>query len=227
MARSSCSSCSDSLASSRLCRQLVRVFQSAQPRPRAHIRSSTARRSGKACRPSALRRVEATARSQAGSPTPQVPNSMTADSSPAPSRRRFPSATSPWNQRSTPSQGALRASAHNRIARSTLTWPSGLRGRAECSCRTFGACRPGTSCAFRAAVRQLGRQPAGRRGTPPSRWRSRLDGQSVRGMRCGRRAIDRPTTDTGSQNSAHPSQGALGWEGADAGRASASTRAPS
>jgi hypothetical protein len=75
---------------------------------RAHAVSLTGSCPRNACRPSAVSNVHAIARSQAGSPTPQVPKSMTAANC-ASLSRRFPSTTSPRNQLSSPSQRASRA----------------------------------------------------------------------------------------------------------------------
>ena len=53
------------------------AFQIAQPRPRAQVASSNGSRSLKTRLPSPDRNVHAIVVSQAGSPTPQVPKSMT------------------------------------------------------------------------------------------------------------------------------------------------------
>ena len=68
--------------------QVASAFHRAQPRPRAQDSSSTDSRSRNACRPSAVSNVQAMARSQAGSPTPHVPKSMTAASCPSSSGPR-------------------------------------------------------------------------------------------------------------------------------------------
>lgn len=93
--------------------------------PRAQVASSTDSRPRNAGRPSAVSSVQAIARSQAGPPTPHVPKSMTAASSPS-SSRRFPAAMSPWNQRSTPSRRASSAVCQISRARSTSMWPPSL-----------------------------------------------------------------------------------------------------
>ena len=62
-------------------------------------------------------------RSQAGSPTPEVPKSMTAAS--APSRTsKLPGAMSPWNHAGRPVQVAASPAAHIARARSVSILPA-------------------------------------------------------------------------------------------------------
>ena len=81
--------------------RVSKAFHSVQPRARAQVPSSwsTASRNARRFSPSNI--VHAITRSQAGSPTPDVPKSMTAVSFPS-TIRRFPEAMSPWNQTGAP-----------------------------------------------------------------------------------------------------------------------------
>ncbi len=92
-------------------RSVLSAFQSAQPRPRSHVASSTAIAARNASRASPRRTVQAMTRSHAGSPTPHWPKSITALSRPS-SSSRFPGATSPWNHRGGPAHRAPRAASH-------------------------------------------------------------------------------------------------------------------
>jgi len=87
----------------------------------------------------AVSNVQAMARSQAGSPTPHVPKSTTAANFPSLSRS-FPSATSPWNQRSTLSQRASSEFTQISRANSTSTWVQYLK-------RALGIPVVGAQCA--------------------------------------------------------------------------------
>ena len=89
------------------------AFHSAQPRPRAHVPASTASSARNAARLAPERNVQAITVSQAGSPTPDVPKSMTAARRPS-RTSRLPVATSPWNQTGSPSQRVRIASSHTR-----------------------------------------------------------------------------------------------------------------
>ena len=80
---------------------MISAFHSAQPRARAQVPSSWSTASRNAARPSPEKNVHATTRSHAGSPTPDVPKSITADSTPS-RTSRLPSAMSPWNQTGDP-----------------------------------------------------------------------------------------------------------------------------
>jgi len=80
--------------------------------------------SRKTARLRAVKSVHATARSQAGSPTPQQPKSITAASRPSRSRR-FDGATSPWIQTGTPRHADVSASSqHARAAATSPVSPS-------------------------------------------------------------------------------------------------------
>ena len=110
-------------ASSR-CRSIViSAFHSAHPRARAHIAESASTAARKASRERPSKTVQAITRSQEGSPQPEVPKSMTALRTPA-LTRRFPGATSPWNQTSGPSQTDVSAASHTSVAAVTSTSPA-------------------------------------------------------------------------------------------------------
>ena len=79
-------------------------------------RRSTPRAARNASRLAPDSSVQAITTSQAGSPTPELPKSITAPSRP-PRRSRFPMATSPWNQTGSRSQVVAIASSHTRRGR--------------------------------------------------------------------------------------------------------------
>lgn len=89
--------------------------------PAAHIASSAgiADRNAALAGPSSS--VHAMTRSQAGSPTPHVPKSITAVSVPPSSTRRLPEATSPWNQIGGPVHVAARAASQTSVAQALST----------------------------------------------------------------------------------------------------------
>ena len=69
---------------------VIRAFHKVQPRPRAHVASSRPSASRKAVRLLPENRVHAMARSQAGSPIPDVPKSITAQSLPSRNKQIAP-----------------------------------------------------------------------------------------------------------------------------------------
>lgn len=75
---------------------VISAFHRAQPRASRHVASGTSTASENTRRSVASNSVHAITRSHAGSPTPQVPKSMTADSRPS-VVRRLPTPMSPWN----------------------------------------------------------------------------------------------------------------------------------
>jgi hypothetical protein len=104
-------------------------FHSSQPRARAQVASSESIAVRNASRLAPVNIVQAITRSQAGSPTPDVPKSMTAVSTPS-ATRRFPWAMSPWNHTGVPRHSAARAASHTLVAASVSTTPaSALRHR--------------------------------------------------------------------------------------------------
>ena len=119
--------------------------------------------------------VQAMTTSQAGSPTPEVPKSITAASRPSRSSR-LPVATSPWNQ-----TGIARPARRHRVLPHPQRGVAGdlvaERGdRAERSRpRRSRAVRRGRSCGGRAPAHRARRCPAARRGTRPGRSRTSPD----------------------------------------------------
>jgi hypothetical protein len=101
---------------------VISAFQSTQPRPRAQVASSGRSTARNASRLSPPKRVHAIARSHEGSPTPEVPKSMTALRR-SPSTSRFPDATSPWNQTGGPCHVAASAASHAAVAGSVSILP--------------------------------------------------------------------------------------------------------
>ena len=101
----------------------INAFQSAQPRPRAHVASSRPSASRNARRLFPWNSVHAIGTSHAGSPTAEQPKSMTADNSPS-TTRRFVAATSPWTQTGGPLHSASRAAFQTAMAVSPSICPS-------------------------------------------------------------------------------------------------------
>ena len=58
--------------------KVINAFHSAQPRPRAQVAASTGSAARNACRLAPENRVQAIVTSYAGSPTPELPKSITA-----------------------------------------------------------------------------------------------------------------------------------------------------
>lgn len=102
---------------------VISAFHSVQPRPRAQVASSTSMAARNASRLSPWKNVQAIARSQEGSPIPEVPKSMTALRRPF-WTRRLPQATSPWNQTGDPCQVAARAAYQTAVAAWVSICPS-------------------------------------------------------------------------------------------------------
>jgi hypothetical protein len=80
---------------------MISVTDSAQPRPRAQVASSTCSAARNTSRVSAVRSIHAAIKSQAGSPTTRHPKSMTALSRPC-WASRFPALRSPSSQTAGP-----------------------------------------------------------------------------------------------------------------------------
>src|SRR5579884_76456 len=98
----------------------------AQPRPRAQVASSTDSAARNTSRLSPEKSVQAIIKSQAGSPTPRQPKSMTALSLPC-TTSRFPEDRSPWIQTGGPSHaGAWRAASHAAVTAAVSSMPSRL-----------------------------------------------------------------------------------------------------
>ena len=102
---------------------VISAFQSAHPRPRAQVPSSSSSAPRNARRLSPTKNVHAIARSQAGSPTAEQPKSRTALSRPF-STSRFEFAMSPCTQTAGRCQTASpRAASHTAVAASASSSP--------------------------------------------------------------------------------------------------------
>ncbi len=100
--------------------RVMSAFHNAHPRPRAQVPASRSSRRFQASRAGPVSSVQASTVSHAGSPTPQVPKSMTAARRPS-RTSRLPPATSPWNHTGGAVTGAASAASHTRRAPSWST----------------------------------------------------------------------------------------------------------
>ncbi len=126
------------------------AIESAQPRPRSHVASSTSRAARKTLLASAGSTHQAGIRSQAGSPTPRQPKSMTALSRPS-THNRFPASRSPWIQIGGPSQASACSALSHAAATaavSTIPCSCSIAVRVGASRRSSGTPRPAGGPSF-------------------------------------------------------------------------------
>jgi hypothetical protein len=128
--------------------RVISAFHSAQPDSRAQVPASCLTTSTNLARAAPSKSVQAITRSQAGSPTPDVPKSITADSVPATSTNRLPTAVRvrrgrrgyPRRNREHPAAVERVAPAAGPPAGSGLSMPqSAIRNRARSSAKATGS----------------------------------------------------------------------------------------
>jgi hypothetical protein len=93
---------------------VIKAFHNAQPRPRDQVSLSSESALRNASRLFPERNVHAIVKSQAGSPTPEDPKSMTAFNRP-PLTNKFAALTSPWTQTGRPRHLVLSASSQTEV----------------------------------------------------------------------------------------------------------------
>ena len=157
-------------------------------------------------RPAPDRNVQAITRSQAGSPTPDEPKSMTAASRPS-RTSRLPAATSPWNHTGDRSHAVRhRVLPHARTASRGTSSPSAAIASQRLAARRCRAGRRGRSCARPGAgppVASTRRRAARKPARSVAKRGQIVDARPS--TRARRRASGRPTTGTGSRRRARPS----------------------